>query len=203
MIVEGKKCWLDGWNCSYGHRVIDWLVLPTLPCQSPEDKMNFVSHWDYVFVCESGCILTVLNWIDETFSQTLVLYHRIPKNYQLLTITCSEAILIMQQNKKCTVLIWWHIIVFLYIFIIVISLVDFSIEVIRGLTVMLEKKDGINKDMILPSIQQNRPAVRTLHAWLSPTVISHLIHVHTSQTLCSSQSRENTHGPMCLSLFDV
>lgn len=29
---------------------------------------------------------------------------------------------------------------------------------------VLEKNDGINKDMVLPPIQQNRPAVRTLHA---------------------------------------
>lgn len=37
-------------------------------------------------------------------------------------------------------------------------------EVYRGLTMVQEKNDGINKDMILPPIQQNRPAVRKLPA---------------------------------------
>lgn len=71
-------------------------------------------------------------------------------------------------------------------------------EVCRRLNMVQEKNDEMNKDMVLSPIQQNRPAVRTPPASLSPAVSSHFLHVNSSQTLCSLQSPQNMHSPMWL-----
>ena len=52
----------------------------------------------------------------------------------------------------------------LLFFPLVFALVGLWEEVCRGLNMVQEKNDGINKDMVLPPIQQNRPAVRALPA---------------------------------------
>lgn len=53
-------------------------------------------------------------------------------------------------------------------------------------TMVQEKQDGLDKDMVLPSIQQ-RPAVRALPAWLTLIVVSILLPVDGSKIICHSQ----------------
>ncbi len=55
----------------------------------------------------------------------------------------------------------------LFFFPPIVSLIGLWVEFLRELTMVQEKNDGINKDMALSPVQQNRPAVRTPHAWLS------------------------------------
>lgn len=97
-MVEGKKCWLDEWNCSYGDRVIDRWVLPTLPCQGPEDKMNFVPHRDCVCVHEWMCayFLKLERW--SLFSKLCPQIQNCSCIVQLLKITALSHSHVLTNN---------------------------------------------------------------------------------------------------------
>lgn len=88
---------------------------------------------------------------------------------------CSKTILVAKHNVRMHC---YNIMQYNILFSPIFSLVGLWVGDGRRLTMVQEKNDGINIDMVLSTIQQNRPAVRALPARLSPSVLSRLLHVH-------------------------